>query len=143
MRKNNPIWNADGSLTQSAKENVAVLRCCEVAEVLGVSTRAIRYMATEGRIRFQVVRNRRLFSLSAIREVLKEREERRQGRRRKHGVRPGMVDWANGQLRKPTRHGKKSLQASGCPPTTDPGSGHNTIPVSLSTRKSDGTPSSL
>ena len=142
MRENNPMWNADGSLAESAKENVAAFRCCEAAELLGVSTRAIRYMATQGRIRFRIDGKKRLFSLSAIREVLRQREEREQGRR-KHGVRPWLVDWAEGQLRRPTRHGKKPLQANECPPVPDPGSGYSPFPVSLSTWKSDGMPRSL
>ena len=60
----------------------------------------------------RVVGKKRYFALAAVREVLEERAQGHQGRR-KHGFRPWFVKWVEGQLRRPSppRHGKKPFWA--------------------------------
>lgn len=109
LRIYDPAWIAAVGLTVNDLEDVPVFRCCEVAVLLGISPRMVRGLAAEGKIRFRVVGKRRYFALAAVREVLKARERGEQGRR-KHGIRAWLLDWAEGQLRRPTLPGKKSFR---------------------------------
>ena len=88
-------------LTLRSLESLPTLRCSEVAILLGLTPRMIRYMARRGKIDYSICRKQRRFSFAAVKTALKER-----------GRRKGL------QTRKPTAHPKAEVvppQAGGPP----------------------------
>lgn len=61
-------------LGPSRPEDSPIFRTAEAAILLEVTPRTVRNLASRGKLRYVVVRERRYFPLSAIRQALRERE---------------------------------------------------------------------
>jgi hypothetical protein len=94
-----PHWiRLDPPTSTDASDWLCVFRQCDVALLLGVTTRALRYMETDGRAKFRLVGNRKVYSLTEIRRLLAQRQNRK--RRTTRGERQmSLVRWAASKLK--------------------------------------------
>jgi hypothetical protein len=59
-------------------EDLCILRQCDVALLLGVTARNLRYMEGAGRAKFRLVGHRKLYSLSEVRRLLARQQNGRE-----------------------------------------------------------------
>lgn len=78
-----------------ALEDTALLRGCEVAQLLRVSTRWVRKMAEAGKLPFRSRHGRRVYALA---DVLSVRDRPHEKRQPGSYVRPSVVAWARKQM---------------------------------------------
>ena len=78
-------------------DEIFLLKSAEVADLVGVTPRAIRLMAQEGRIDFEWIAGSRRYSLQSVRQVIASRIGGKRGRRNQ---RKAVVDWAKQKLAK-------------------------------------------
>ena len=97
LRILDPRWTALAGLTLGSVEDAQIFKSAEVATLLGVTPRMVRYLSGQGKLHFVVVGKRRFYSLSAIREALRERNNGMEGRK-KLGTRPWLMEWAKQRL---------------------------------------------
>ena len=111
---NRRVWVMDPGWSQAppqakdniGKENVHMIRGVEVAKILGVSPRAVRYMSQEAKLSdFRtgtVPMSKRRYSIADVRQMLAMRETKKyQKRKRGSAVRAAVLAWALEQLKNP------------------------------------------
>jgi len=103
-----PAWNQPPQSTKDniGKENVHFLRGIEVAKILGVSPRAVRYMSQEARLSDHrtgtSAMSKRRYSIADLRQIIAMRERRRhQKRQRSSQIRAAVIKWAIETLENP------------------------------------------
>jgi DNA-binding transcriptional MerR regulator len=89
-----------GTATDPA-EWLCVLRQADVARLLGVTTRALRYMEAAGKAQYRVVGGRKLYSVSQVRLLLAQRQQGRSKVTRKER-REALLRWAKSKLSSPS-----------------------------------------
>lgn len=94
-----PRWvRVDPPTSADPSEWLAVFRQCDVAMLLGITTRALRYMETDGRAKFRLVGHRKFYSLIEIRRLLAQRQNRRRSTTRSERQ-LSLVRWAASKLK--------------------------------------------
>jgi hypothetical protein len=89
-----PKWpQVDAVTSDDASEWVAVLKQRELAALLGISARAVRYKEARGEVRYKIVGGRKRYSISEARRLLAERALGRKPRNRREAS-LGMLAWA-------------------------------------------------
>lgn len=93
-----PGWvKIDPPVSGDPAEWLCCLRQCDVALLLGITTRALRYMEVAGRAKYRLVGHRKLYSLSEVRRLLAQRQNGREKVTRSER-RMSLVDWAKWKL---------------------------------------------
>jgi hypothetical protein len=72
-----------------------LLRQCDVARLLGISARMLRYMETAGKAHYRLVGHRKLYSLGEVRKLLARRLTGRDKPTKRERDRI-MLEWASG-----------------------------------------------
>ena len=94
-----PHWvRLDPPNSSAPSEWLCVFRQCDVALLLGVTTRALRYMETDGRAKFRLVGHRKFYSLTEIRRLLAQRQNGRKCTTRSERQ-MSLVRWAASRLK--------------------------------------------
>lgn len=74
-----PKWiRIDTPNTGDPSEWLNILRPSDVARLLGITARALRYKETAGKANFRLVGGRKLYSLSEVRRLLAQRQNGRE-----------------------------------------------------------------
>jgi hypothetical protein len=93
-----PQWTQiDAPTTGDPSDWYCCLRQCEVATLLGVTARGLRYMESAGKARYRLVGHRKLYSVSEVRRLITQRvlgHNPTNQRKKRHG----MLRWATWQL---------------------------------------------
>ena len=93
-----PNWSQiDAVTSEDPSEWIAMLRQCDLAALIGVSARAIRFMEAKGKVRYKIVGGRKLYSISEARRLLAARALGYSPRSRQE-KRQGVLRWAFGKL---------------------------------------------
>ena len=93
-----PKWSqVDAVTSEDPSEWIAMLRQCDIAALIGVSARAIRFMEAKGQVRCKIVGGRKRYSLGEVRRLLAERALGRKPRNRREAS-LGMLRWAYRKL---------------------------------------------
>jgi hypothetical protein len=93
-----PGWTIiDPGSSTDPVEWLCVLRQCDVARLLGVTTRALRYMEAAGKAHYRLVGGRKLYSLSQVRLLLAQRQHGRSNVTRSER-REALLRWARWKL---------------------------------------------
>ena len=93
-----PGWlQIDTPTSTDPAEWFCCLRQCEVATLLGITARALRYMESAGKARYRLVGGRKMYSVSEVRRLTAERKLGHRPRNRQE-AREGMLRWARWQL---------------------------------------------
>lgn len=96
-----PEWiQLDAVTPGDPSEWLTVLRQCDVARLLAVTPRALRYMEAAGRARYRLVGHRKLYSLGEVRRLLAQRQNKRENVTRRER-REGLLGWATSRLNLP------------------------------------------
>ncbi len=94
-----PHWvRLDPPTSADPSEWLCVFRQCDVALLLGISSRALRYMENDGRAKFRLVGHRKFYSLIEIRRLLAQRQNRRKCTTRSERQ-MSLVRWAASKLK--------------------------------------------
>ncbi len=94
-----PVWlQIDAVTTGDPSEWYCCLRQCEVALLLGITARGLRYLESAGKAHYRLVGARKLYSLSEVRRLIAQ-SAIGNGRRNQQETRRGMLLWAASQLR--------------------------------------------
>src|ERR1700690_2752709 len=91
------VWDrwADPATGTNTAEDFYLLRGVEVAEILNITTRNLRYLVRDGKIACVWARHQRRYSLADIRRYIASREEAKHGNPvKRNAVRAGIVKWA-------------------------------------------------
>jgi hypothetical protein len=89
-----PKWpQVDAVTSDDASEWIAVLKQRDLAALLGISARAVRYKEARGEVRYKIVGGRKRYSISEARRLLAERALGRKPRSRQE-AKFGMLRWA-------------------------------------------------
>jgi hypothetical protein len=90
------IWDPfyDRATGTNSAEDLYILRGCEVADILGVTTRNLRYLATGGQISHVVIGGQRRYSLADVRRLIAHRMEKKKTGKRGPRIRTALVKWA-------------------------------------------------
>lgn len=92
-----PGWTQiDQSTSKDPAEWFCFLRQCEVAILLGITPRGLRYLESAGRAHCRIVGHRKLYSVSEVRRLIAQRALGRGSR--KQETRQGMLRWAAWKL---------------------------------------------
>jgi DNA-binding transcriptional MerR regulator len=93
-----PGWTRiDPPTSGDASEWLCVLRQCDVALLLGISSRALRYLESSGRAKFRLVGHQKRYSLSEVRRLLAQRQNGRKNVTRNERQ-MALVRWAAAKL---------------------------------------------
>jgi hypothetical protein len=94
-----PHWiRLDPPTSADPSEWLCLFRPCDTALLLGITTRALRYMETDGRAKFRLVGHRKFYSLIEIRRLLAQRQNRRKSTTRSERQ-LSLVRWAASKLK--------------------------------------------
>jgi hypothetical protein len=95
---------ADPKTGTNSVEDVYILRGIEVAEILGITTRALRYlvsgggksghMVVGGQLPYVQIGRQKRYCLADVRRLIAKRMERKAGMRKGPRVRAAIVQWA-------------------------------------------------
>jgi hypothetical protein len=114
------VWDpwSDPKTGTNTAEDIYMLRGVEVAEILGITTRALRYHVAGGgmpgkecvggKIACVWIGKQRRYSLADVRRFIANRMEKKVGRSR---VRAGIVEWALERLADPKQSFPKNQRA--------------------------------
>jgi hypothetical protein len=93
-----PGWTQiDTPPSADPAEWLCVLRQCDVAMLLNVTPRWLRYLENRGKAHYRLVGGRKRYSLSEVRRLIAERTLGHSPRNRQE-ARLGMLRWAFGKL---------------------------------------------
>lgn len=93
-----PKWTEiDTTGSSDPIEWLCLLRQCDVAELLGITPRALRYMEAAGKAKFQMVGDRKLYNISECRRLLAQRQTGREEVTR-NDRRRSLLDYAKWKL---------------------------------------------
>jgi hypothetical protein len=94
-----PVWlQIDTPSSADPAEWFCCLRQCEVAHLLGITPRALRYKEADGKAHYRRVGHRKLYSVQEVRRLIAQRAVGN-GRRSQRETCQGMLCWAASQLR--------------------------------------------
>jgi hypothetical protein len=94
-----PEWlRIDPPNSGDPSEWLCILRQCDVAHLLNVTPRALRYMEAAGKAKFRLVGHRKLYSLSEVRRLLAQRQNGRAAVTRSERDR-SLLQWARWKLK--------------------------------------------
>jgi DNA-binding transcriptional MerR regulator len=94
-----PRWTQiDAPATGDPSEWYCCLRQCEVAMLLGMTARGLRYLESAGRAHYLLIGGRKLYSVQEVRRLIAQRAIGNE-RRNHQETRRGMLRWAASQLR--------------------------------------------
>jgi len=97
-----PQWTRlDPPTASDPSEWLCVLRQSDVARLLGITARGLRYLEAAGKAKFRLVGHRKLYSLSEVRRLLAQRQN---GREKVTGSerRISLLRWAVWKLNPPS-----------------------------------------
>jgi hypothetical protein len=93
-----PDWfTFDPDPSADLVESLDTLRQCDVAALLGITTRALRYKEANGKARFRLVWGRKRYALCEVRRLLAQRQHGRQEVTRNER-RLALLAWASRRL---------------------------------------------
>ncbi len=93
-----PQWTQiDAPTTGDPSDWYCCLRQCEVALLLGITARGLRYLETAGKAHYRLIGGRKLYSVQEIRRLMAERTRGHRPRNRQE-AREGLLRWARRQL---------------------------------------------
>jgi DNA-binding transcriptional MerR regulator len=93
-----PRWiRIDPPSSPDLTESICILRQIDTARLLGVSSRALRYMEADGRARPRLVGHQKFYSVSEIRRLLAQRQTGRARVTRSERGR-SLLEWARRKL---------------------------------------------
>jgi hypothetical protein len=93
-----PGWiQIDTPTSADPVEWICILRQCDVAKLLGMTARGLRYLESAGKARFRLVGLRKRYSISEVRRLLAARALGHEPRNRQE-TSAGIVRWARWQL---------------------------------------------
>jgi hypothetical protein len=93
-----PQWTQiDAPTTGDPSDWYCCLRQCEVATLLGITARGLRYLESAGKAHYLLIGGRKLYSVQEVRRLLVERKLGHRLRNRQE-AREGMLRWARWQL---------------------------------------------
>ena len=95
-----PGWiQLDVSSSADPVEWLCILRQCDVARLLNMTTRGLRYLEVAGKAHYRLIGPRKRYSISEVRRLLAARALGHEPRNRQE-TSAGMLRWASAQLRK-------------------------------------------
>ena len=95
-----PGWiQLDVSASDDPVEWLCVLRQVDVARLLHISARGLRYLEAAGKAHYRLIGPRKRYSISEVRRLLAARALGHEPRNRQESS-AGMLRWASAQLRK-------------------------------------------
>jgi hypothetical protein len=93
-----PKWTQiDAPTSGDPSDWYCCLRQCEVALLLGITTRGLRYLESAGKTHYRLIGGRKLYSVQEIRRLMAERTRGHRPRNRQE-AREGLLRWAQWQL---------------------------------------------
>jgi hypothetical protein len=97
-----PCWKViDQPISNDPVDWWCGLRQCDVAELLHITPRALRYMEAAGKANYRLVGCRKLYSISEVRRLLAQRQTGREKVTRNQRQR-ALLDYARWKLGLPT-----------------------------------------
>lgn len=114
------VWDKweDPKTGTNSPEDIYLLRGAEVAEILGTTTRNLRYLVTNGKIACVYVGLQRRYCLADVRRLIAHRMEKKRSGNKGPRVRTAIVQWALERLatmdliKKPPRNYHEGSQKS-------------------------------
>lgn len=96
-----PQWTViDPPSSSDPSEWLCVLRQCDVARLLGITPRGLRYIESSGKANYRLVGHRKLYSLSEMRRLLAQRQNGREKVTRSERQ-TSVFRWARSKLKLP------------------------------------------
>jgi|HubBroStandDraft_6_1064221.scaffolds.fasta_scaffold09763_2 hypothetical protein len=93
-----PKWlQIDTPTSADPAEWFCCLRQCEVATLLGITARGLRYVESAGKAHYLLIGGRKLYSVQEVRRLMAERKLGHRPRNRQE-AREGILRWARWQL---------------------------------------------
>ena|GEM_PF-6786470 len=93
-----PNWHQDGKTGTGTIEDLYILRGNEVADILGVTPRYIRYLVERGKLSCVYIKRHRRYNLTDVRRLIALKMQGTLERKKRSYTRDGVVLWARKRL---------------------------------------------